>query len=383
MLTRGAIALLLVVILYLVVKVDWSTLLQPAGPAVPAPQPQTIPTSWARRFAQLLQGPLAAWTAIQGVLGPASLLLVLPIIAAVVAWITAPGRPFSAYLQRRHVNYRPQFIRLLVQASRINPFLDRDFSRQVQILRRPRMVDSQELDIDATLTATLHGVGLFSPVFARRRVAPEYLVFIDRRSRHDHLAAYAEALVAAFQHAVYVSVYYYNEDVRRLHASVDSPAVTLEEVAARYSDHRLILVGSGDRFFDPMTGALLPWSASIKVFARRVFLTSVPPDLWGYRERELQRGLDTQVLPLTPQAIPGLIGILNIRNRQQAHGAQAWHDPAPLSSRMAAEVIGRINRGRLRLIPIERPLARVAFENAKIGRLRRRSAHGGSLVAEG
>jgi hypothetical protein len=245
------------------------------------------------------------------VLGPASLLLFLPIIAAVVAWITAPGRPFSAYLQRRQVNYRPQFIRLLVHASDVNPFLDRDFSRQAQFLRRPRMVDSQELDTDATLTATLQGAGLFSPVFARRRVAPEYLVFIDRRSRHDHLAAYAEALVKAFRQAqVYVSAYYYNEDIRRLHAFVDSPAVTFEEVAARHADHRLILVGSGDRFFDPMTGALHPWGTSIQVFARRVFLTSVPRELWGYREWELQRGLDTQVLPLSPQAIPALVEIL-------------------------------------------------------------------------
>jgi hypothetical protein len=42
MLTRGAIALLLVVISYLVVKVDWSTLMPP-GPIVSTPQPIPVP----------------------------------------------------------------------------------------------------------------------------------------------------------------------------------------------------------------------------------------------------------------------------------------------------------------------------------------------------
>jgi hypothetical protein len=284
----------------------------PAGPSKPTP----LTMEWLRQLVgplalwlkRILPGPYASWIAVNKMFGVGTLFIMLPVFAAIAIWVTAPGRPFSAYLNRRRVDYRPQLVRLLAQTSTVNPFIGRDFNRRAQMLRRPRLMDSRELDVEATLAATLEHGGLFSPVFTRRPVAPEYLVLIDRQTGRDHIAAYAETLVTALHQAhVYVTVYYYNGDIRRLFSSPGSPAATFEEVSARFIEHRLIIIGSGERFFDPVTGNLQPWALLTQAFNRRVFMTPVARELWGYRERSLQAGLQMQVLPLEPESISTMV----------------------------------------------------------------------------
>ena len=322
MLTRAAAAFVLFTVFLLALNLIEGTHWWPT-PATPPPatQPETsIPViAWLRHllsvveagFAWAMPGAYSAFVALNRQLGGATLFLTVPIFALVAIWIVAPGRPFAAYLNRRKVDYRPQLVRLLVRAATANPFLDRDFNRRAQMLRRPRLVDSSELDVDASLKTTLAQAGLFSPVFARRPVAPEYLVLIDRLTGSDHLTAYAETLVSALRQAqVYVTVYYYNADIRRLFVAVDRPAVTFEDVAARCPDHRLIVIGDGGRFFDPVTGRLRSWATLVQVFARRVLLTPCMHELWGYREKALQAGLETQVLPLRPDAISTMVELL-------------------------------------------------------------------------
>jgi hypothetical protein len=322
MLIRGTVAFTICVVFLLALEVaarrGWlSTFVNPAP--TPAPEISMPAFAWLRTmlssveswFAWAMPGAYSAFVALNRQLGAATPFLTVPIFALVAIWIVAPGRPFAAYLNRRKVDYRPQLVRLLVQAATVNPFLDRNFNRRAQILRRPRMVDSRELDVDASLNTTLAHAGLFSPVFARRPLAPEYLVLIDRLTGNDHLTAYAETLVSALRQAqVYVTVYYYNADIRRLFAAADSPAVTFEDVAAKCPEHRLIVIGDGGRFFDPVTGHLRSWATLMQVFARRVFLTPCMHELWGYREKALQAGLETQVLPLRPDAISTMVELL-------------------------------------------------------------------------
>jgi hypothetical protein len=322
---------------YLLQNINWNSVPMAPLPDLERASPPTGPSTFDEWVALLAAGPDVMLGLIDELLGPGSLLLLLPLFAIAALWITAPGRPFSAYLRRRRVSYRPQFIELLVRASNTNIFITANFHRQAQILRRPRLVESQELDIDATLAATLRGAGVFSPVYSFRRVAPEYLIFIDRRGRNDHVAACAETLVAALRQAqVYVTVLYYNEDAQRLYSGIDSPAATLEEVASRFADHHLIIVGTGDRFFDPVWGRLHPWTELIQSFARRVIMTPVPRELWGYRERQLHERLQTEVLPLSPQAIPDLVEILAAEEPpSRAAPQQALTSRAPTQGALA------------------------------------------------
>jgi hypothetical protein len=165
--------------------------------------------------------------------------------------------------------------------------------------------------VDATLSATLDRAGLFSPVFAFRRIAPEYLVLIDRRSGNDHVARYAESFVTALrQMRIFVDLYHYNGDFRRLFAGVGAPSITFDEVTGRHPEHRLVIIGAGERFFDPVSGRLLPWAARVKSFQRRILLTPTPRELWGYREEALQEGLEMPVIAIGSDAITAMADFL-------------------------------------------------------------------------
>jgi hypothetical protein len=198
----------------------------PFAPPVDLPSPSTLNFqafhSW---LLSTLEGPRAVIESMQTTFGPATLLLVYVVFIAAALWVAS--RPFYAYMSRRRLDYRPQLVELLVKPAEFNPFLDRNFAHRVQDLRRPRLVDSHELDVSASLSATIDHGGLFSPVFSSRRVAPEYLVLIDRRSVNDHIAQYADALVEALrQMRLYVDRYTYNSDFRRLHAGGNAPSIT-------------------------------------------------------------------------------------------------------------------------------------------------------------
>jgi hypothetical protein len=274
-------------------------------PPAPAPSiPNPIFQFMRDWLISTLEGPRAVIEAMQTTFGPATLLLVYVVFIAAALWVAAPSRPFAAYMSRRRVDYRPQLVQLLVQPLTFNPFIDSNFARRVQDLRRPRLVQSRELDIDASLSSTLDHAGLFSPVFAYRRVAPEYLVLIDRRTPNDHAALCAESLVAALREMqVYVDLYHYNGDFRRLFAGVGAPSTTFEEANGRHPGHRLVIVGTGEHFFDPVAARLQPWVMMAKNFERRILLTPTPRELWGYREETLQEVLEMAVVAMDSNAI--------------------------------------------------------------------------------
>jgi hypothetical protein len=312
MATRAAIVVLLLAGLFVMAAILKTGFVARVPRPAPAPSaPNSIFELLPDWLFSALEMPRAVIEAMQTTFGPATLLLVYVVFIVAALWVVAPSRPFAAYMSRRRVDYRPQLVQLLVKPSTFNPFLDGSFARRVQDLRRPRLVQSRDLDVDESLSATLDRAGLFSPVFAFRRIAPEYLVLIDRRSGNDHVARYAESLVAALvQMRIYVDLYYYTGDFRRLFAGIGAASITFEEVTGRHPEHRLVIIGAGERFFDPVSGRLLPWAARVKSFQRRILLTPTPRELWGYREETLQEGLEMAVIPIGPDAISAMVEFL-------------------------------------------------------------------------
>jgi hypothetical protein len=278
------------------------------APQVPQPTSINPPSEF---YSHLFGAVVDAIQRVQGQLGVWSVFMMYPVFALIGMWIAAPRRPFAAYLTQRRVDFRPQMVRLLVAPEDFNPFVDGELQRRAQILRRPLVAESRELDVEASLVATLEQGGLFTPILARRAIAPEYLVLIERRSPNDHVAKLAETLVAAWRQAqVFVDVYYFNADLRRLTPSPMVPASTFEEVASRCPNHRLIIVSSGEQFFDGASGQLQPWATLVQNYPRRTLLTPDPLALWGYREDALRAELNLAVLPLEPASLPALIEIL-------------------------------------------------------------------------
>ena len=322
--------LVLFVLPFLLVR--FGIILVPEPPPPPAPLPGPLPgplpipqpvdgglAQWIRDLVlqaseaagRWLIGPRALWESLQIGLGPFTFFTFSAPFILLGAWIVAPGGRRSGYVSRRQVSARPKFTDLLLSAKDENLFGDFASPRRLQPLRRPRLTASNEINVEACIPRMLENAGFFDPVFRQRMVAPDHLVLIDRRNGSDHIARCGQALVEAMQAAnVYVDAYWFDRDPRRLFRSLDAPSISLEEVAGRHGDHRLIFIASGEGLFDWASGAIEPWAAMLRQFPRRVMLTPVARELWGYREQAIFTALDITILPLSAAAVPHMVDTL-------------------------------------------------------------------------
>ena len=134
-------------------------------PAEPPATPLSLP--W---LANQLRGPLSSTEALLS----AGLILATFLPFTLLAWWAAsPSRRRDIFVNRRKAEAKPELFELLVSTSGYKPLDNPAVHRAVQELRRPRTLASDDLDVDGTLAETLKNAGMFTPVYARRRVAPE------------------------------------------------------------------------------------------------------------------------------------------------------------------------------------------------------------------
>ncbi|MFN0085906.1 MAG: SUMF1/EgtB/PvdO family nonheme iron enzyme [Blastocatellia bacterium] len=172
-------------------------------------------------------------------------------------------------------------------------------------LRRRQRDDFEHLDVPRTIEATIEARGYLRFRYRRASRVPEYLVLIDRASRHDHQARYFELLADALERdGLFVVRYFYDGDPRVCHAPPPKPATGnrqrdryLTELQRRYPGHRLILMGSAAKLFDPVSGDYARWTELLTEWEDRAVLTPVALPAWRRRERLL--GEAFTVLPGT------------------------------------------------------------------------------------
>jgi len=281
---------------------------QPPGPGTVFPSPERQPgrlpvsTAWLREL-------LGRTETLVG----ASLIAATFFPFAVLAWwVASPARRKDAFINRRKAVGKPELFELLVSASTHNPFQETSVMRHAQELRRPRSLPSEDLDVDLTILETIKSAGMFTPVYARRRVAAEYLILIDRKSKDDHVTRYADGLVSVLRTSqVYCDVYYFDGDFRRVFRNQQMPRISLDELIGRHASHRLVLITNGSAVLDPVTARVESWAFQLAQFHRRVCLTPTPPELWGYREMLIAGAFDCVVLPLLPESIPTAVEVLS------------------------------------------------------------------------
>ena len=213
-------------------------------------------------------------------------------------------------------------------------------------LRRRRRVHSRELDTPATLTATLANGGLLSPVFGSR-VEPNYLVLIDRASLHDHQAEIAALVVKTLLLGnVSVERYYYDGDPGFCRRADDrtgeatAQTVTLEELAARLPEHRLLLFSDGAGFFDGFTGQPAAWVHLLAAWDDKAILTPEPPRHWGRREWAIEK-LGFLLLPISRAGLTALGDFFRERPVLALAPAGAHQTPAPAFARNPARWLER------------------------------------------
>jgi len=182
-------------------------------------------------------------------------------------------------------------------------------------LRRRRVVPSRQLDVPATLNATLRHGGLLTPVFGSR-AEPEYLLLIDRSCRQDHQAALADLFAAPLEAAdVVVHRWYFDREPRRCWPANDAgrpervDVLDLDTLRARYPEHRVLFFAGATRFRDPYTGKPQTWLNALRAWRELSVVTFENPTHWGAREQDMAR-LGLRVVPATRAGLDILSSVM-------------------------------------------------------------------------
>ncbi len=211
------------------------------------------------------------------------------------------------YLKRRATRRQPEIQRVSMSGFYEELFPNVLFLRIAQGFRRRIWVPSNELDVGGTVEKTVRSGGRFTPVYRYRQVLPEYLVLVDRANYGDHQARFVQEMIDRLtQNEVFITGYYFDGDPRVCFPMRGKGHPRkLREIAAKYSQYRLIVFSDAEGFFSSLTGELEPWLERFSSWSERAVLTPKPSEHWGYQELELSRKFI--VLPATSDGLIDLI----------------------------------------------------------------------------
>lgn len=178
------------------------------------------------------------------------------------------------------------------------------FFREIQPLRQPIAVESLEIDVPASIDRTVANGGAPEPIYALRRISPDYRVLIDARGVDDHLASYAEQFVRELERAsVNLSTYWYDRNPQRLMSRESGRVFEYDEIVQDRVHSRLIVFGDGDAWIDERSGTAASWTLHGGKPARQMLFTSRHPRDWGQTELMLGRQLGFTVFPASEAGI--------------------------------------------------------------------------------
>lgn len=185
-----------------------------------------------------------------------------------------------------------------------------------------------EVDIGATVNASIKRLGAMTPIFRQRRAMPVYLVLIDRRSPRDQCARRVDELLDSLETAdVALERFYFDADPRAVEQRGVLGRQHLGELAGRYSDYPLLVFADGGSLLNPLSGRPQPFLEELKRWPERALMTQIAVDHWGDRELILaQTGFE--VLPGTLDGVRTFVTRIDSDN-QHSYQKDPWRPPYP------------------------------------------------------
>ncbi len=233
---------------------------------------------------------------------------VLTALVAYALWTLAEWLRRTLILRRLPADGRAELKTLVTDPPAPRSLDDRAFRRLAADLRRPRGQAARDLDVKASVQATIRRSGLFQPVWKARQVTPEYLVLIGRHDLEDHQTRlYDELMQRLADRGVALDVLYFRDDPRLCHREDARPAA-LGELVQQHHRAVLFLHMEAQRCFNPISGEPEPWLEACTVWSRRVLFTPVPPAHWTRHEKALAEA-GWLVLPAGEAGLAAYTGI--------------------------------------------------------------------------
>lgn len=295
----------------------------------PLPIPEQLPDSWQRWLHYL------AW-----------IIPCLPILLAVL---------YLIWRYRKQIvlrNNAPQGDKLLTclnltpdESDTLSPFTGSEFIKSAAKLLHPVWTESRRLHIADSVIATANNFGFFTPRYQQRHNSgSECLILVQSIHGKDQAADFAELLVAALKkQKVQIRSYRFRDDPRRLIPWIQPPhspdikALSLEQLAQKRSDARLIVISEWNILFHPYQPERpQDWIKSFENWTRRVWLSSgYENERWAERATRQARQLNFRLLPLASEYIADMVKWLQEDGKRPASlgvtDDESEHLPAILS----------------------------------------------------
>ncbi|MEO0581373.1 MAG: hypothetical protein AAF135_04030 [Bacteroidota bacterium] len=192
----------------------------------------------------------------------------------------------------------------------------------VQQMRGREESDAHQLNLPATVHATIRKAGRLQPIYRAQTRPTEYLILIDRKSSQNHQAQLFNLLYETFKaQEIYARRYYYNGDPR-ICWNEESPAgITLSELKNRYPDHRLLIFGTGYAFLSQRKGTFTKWASLLDAWETKALLSPIPVEAWGRRELILGKKFQ-----LMPTGLTGLRQVVEVLEKDTTISPKMWKE---------------------------------------------------------
>ncbi|MEM6767489.1 MAG: SUMF1/EgtB/PvdO family nonheme iron enzyme, partial [Bacteroidota bacterium] len=157
-------------------------------------------------------------------------------------------------------------------------------------LRQRKRGYANELDIPASVTATVSAAGLPEIAYLRRSAPSAYLVLIDKQAQHDHSARLFSMLMQVLQEEdVILERFYYEEDPRACYQEEGHEEIplrmSLDQLYQAYGERRLLIYGDTSSVAHPKQARLTSWAVEgLLRWEERIWLTPKTPSEWGYTD---------------------------------------------------------------------------------------------------
>ena len=202
-------------------------------------------------------------------------------------------------------------------------------------LRQRRRVQTREIDVIASVHATVRAGGIATPVFGSKQ-EPEYLLLVDRSSHHDHFAALADALVAALHaQGVWLERYQFDGDLQQLqhqpfaNETAHIGPQTLSQLAKRHDYARLIVFSDGAGLIERYSSDVHANVMRLHAWPRPLLLTPHARASWAAREWRLAHA-GLQVLPMDEEGLSVLRHLYEARGDAPPVADETRHSLGPL-----------------------------------------------------
>ncbi|HAJ46411.1 MAG TPA: hypothetical protein DCL54_07515 [Alphaproteobacteria bacterium] len=266
----------------------------------------------------------------------------LPLLAALYAFRHRLSIR-KAFLRQRPPRYQPNYQH--VKAPEAMRAIETNSAIQAlgRKLRLRTITATQRVDVHATIRETIaKGGELVIPVYETARRAPDYLVLIERRNALDQEAQGLRQLLRSLRNYLPApQVFYFRLDPSHLQPEDGKKPLAIQDLAARYPEHRLIILGAGDGLLDPLTQRPRPATEWVKTWTRRTMLTPRPLAEWGRTEFAIANHLNMAIGRATPEGLQSLGRNLGLENEEMGRrldmGGDGLARPVPAILRVTPQ----------------------------------------------